>query len=403
MHYLPKKLLNTNPLITAKEQYHLVQVIEGFKSRMRDFLEARKGSGEKFENELPAGDEITTDELNNLIELLSDIENRKRPITRIAYLKALNILQQDIKHLPTLKNIFKEKGLTKNVESPIENILGANTSNQINSLVNYIRGTEQVTASELANRSTPEAVENLFPMLNEGLVKSLFNIIVPAGGGKGTGAGELALILLLKDAIHPVKGDVRVPEGLIEVKQGQTKSSLHGGRLTGAKNIYGDVQSAFMKNFSDIIGNNPKFNTTYWYNLNPSNLELFQNMLEQVTQSTPQRNLREQIVRAYTNSISIYLKDFNPELIAATINNAFDSQGHPLKEELTRGIFKLSFMFYHQTEQFKYFAVFGNNQLLFKTYEDALNSIDTPGGLTFPSSGTPSFQDDRANAFKVMF
>jgi len=96
MHYLPKKLLNNNPLITAKEQYYLVQVIEGFKSRVHDFLEARKGKGEKFENELPTGDEITADELNNLIGLLSDIESRKRPITRIAYLKALNLLQHDI-------------------------------------------------------------------------------------------------------------------------------------------------------------------------------------------------------------------------------------------------------------------------------------------------------------------
>lgn len=402
MHYLPKKLLNSNPVITVNEEYRLVQAIEGFKNRVHDFLEARKRKSDNLENELPTGDEISTTELNGLIELLSDIESRKRPITRIAYLKALNILQQDIKHLPTLKNIFKKKGLIKNVESPIESLLSANTSNQINSLVNYIRGTEQVSASELASRSTPETVESLFPMLNGDLVKNLFSITVPSGGGKGTGVGELALILLLKDAIHPIKGDVQVPEGLIEVKQGQGMM-FDAGRLTGAKDIYGDVQSAFMKNFSDIIGANPKFNSAYWYNLNPSNLELFQDMLQQVTQTTPQRNLREQIVRAYANSISIYLKDFNPELITTTINNAFDSQGLPLKEELTKGIFKLSFMFYHQTEHFKYFAVYRDSQLFFKTYEEALNSIDSPGGLTFPSSGTPNFQDDRANAFKVTF
>jgi len=400
MHYLPKKLLNTNPLITAKEQYHLVQVIEGFKSRMRDFLEARKGSGEKFENELPAGDEITTDELNNLIGLLSDIESRKRPITRIAYLKALNLLQQDIKHLPTLKNIFKKKGLTKNVAIPIEGILSANTSNHVNDLVNYIRGTEQVSASELASKSTPERVENLFPMLHEHLVKSIFSMTVPGGGGKGTGKGELALILLLKDGMHPAKGDVQVPEGLIEVKQGEG-AEQSAGRLSGSQNIYGDVKSAFVKNFSDIIGNAPEFNDTYWYNLNDKNFETFTQMLMRVIESNPNRNFRDQIVRAYTNSVSIYLKDFNPEAIISTIEGAFDRLGLPLKDQLTVGLFKLCFMYYHSVENFKYFAVYKDGELFFKTYEDAVNSINEPGGLTY--ADTPNFQDARANAFKVTF
>jgi hypothetical protein len=400
MYYLPKKLLNNNPLITAKEQYHLVQVIENFKSRMHDFLEARKGRGEKFESELPAGDEITPDELNNLIGLLSDIESRKRPITRIAYLKALNILQQDIKHLPILKNIFKKKGLTKNVAMPIESILSANTSNHVNDLVNYIRGSEQISASELASMSTPERIENLFPMLHEHLVRSIFSMTVPGGGGKGTGKGELALILLLKDGMHPVKGDVQVPEGLIEVKQG-AGDEQSAGRLSGSQNIYGDIKAAFVKNFSDIIGNAPGFRETYWYNLNDKNFKTFTQMLMQAIEADPNRNLREQIVRAYTNSVSIYLKDFNPEAITSTIDGAFDRLGLPLKEQLTVGLFKLCFMYYHSIESFTYFAVYKDGELFFKTYEEALNSIDTPGGLTY--AATPNFQDARGNAFMVTF
>lgn len=399
MYYLPKKMLNTNPVITVKEQYHLVKAIESFKSKVHDFLEGKKKK-DSFESETPSGDEITSAELNNLVDLLSNIETRNKPITRIAYLKALNILQQDIKHLPTLKNIFKQKGLVKNVAMPIEGILSANTSSHVTDLVNYIRGTEQVSASELAGRSTPERVENLFPMLHEHLVKSLFSMTVPGGGGKGTGKGELALILLLKDAVHPAKGDVKVPEGLIEVKQG-AGAEQHAGRLTGAQNIYGDIKNAFLKNFSDIIGNNPVFNNTYWYNLNDKNFNLFVQMLTDAIEANPGRSLREQIVRAYTNSVSIYLKDFDPNAITTTIDGAFDRLGLPVKEQLLSGLFRLSFMYYHSVEGFKYFAVYKDGELFFKTYEDAVSSIGESGGLTYADS--PNFQDFRANAFKVTF
>jgi hypothetical protein len=399
MYYLPKKMLNTNPVITVKEQYHLVKAIESFKSKVHDFLEGRKKK-DNFESEVPSGDEITSTELNHLVDLLSDIESRKKPITRIAYLKALNILQQDIRHLPTLKNIFKQKGLVKNVAIPIEGILSANTSSHVTDLVNYIRSTEQVSASELAGRSTPERVENLFPTLHEHLVKSLFSMTVPGGGGKGTGRGELALILLLKDAIHPAKGDVKVPEGLIEVKQG-AGTDQDAGRLTGAQNIYGDIKNAFIKNFSDIIGNNPAFNNTYWYNLNDKNFNLFVQMLTNTIEGNPNRSIREQIVKAYTNSVSIYLKDFNPDVITTTIDSAFDRLGLPIKEQLSVGLFRLSFMYYHSIEKFKYFAVYKDGELFFKTYEDAVSSIGEPGGLTYAES--PGFQDFRANAFKVTF
>lgn len=399
MYYLPKKMLNTNPVITVKEQYHLVKAIENFRNKVHNFLEVRKKK-DNLESEMPSGDEITSAELNHLVDLLSDIESRKKPITRIAYLKALNILQQDIKHLPTLKNIFKEKGLTKNVAIPIEGILSSNTSTHVNDLVNYIRGSEQVSASELASRTTPEPVENLFPMLHEHLVKSLFSMTVPGGGGKGTGKGELALILLLRGGEHPTKGDVKVPEGLVEVKQGEG-AEQSAGRLTGAQNIYGDIKNAFLKNFSDIIGNTPGFNNTYWYNLNDKNFNLFVQMLTSIIEANPGRNLREQIVRAYTNSVSIYLKDFDPNAIATTIDSAFDRVGLPIKEELLNGLFKLSFMFYHSIEDFKYFAVYKDGELFFKTYEDAVSSIGEPGGLTYADS--PNFQDYRANAFKVTF
>lgn len=399
MYYLPKKMLNTNPVITVKEQYHLVKAIESFKSKVHDFLEGKKKK-DNLESEVPSGDEITSAELNHLVDLLSDIESRKKPITRIAYLKALNILQQDIKHLPTLKNIFKQKGLVKNVAMPIEGILSSNTSSHVTDLVNYIRGTEQVSASELAGRSTPERVENLFPMLHEHLVKSLFSMTVPGGGGKGTGKGELALILLLKDAIHPAKGDVKVPEGLIEVKQGEG-AEQHAGRLTGAQNIYGDIKNAFEKNFSDIIGNSPAFNNAYWYNLNDKNFNLFVQMLTSAIEANPGRNLREQIVRAYTNSVSIYLKDFDPNAITTTIDSAFDRLGLPIKEQLLTGLFRLSFLYYHSVEEFKYFAVYKDGELFFKTYEGAVSSIGEPGGLTYADS--PNFQDFRANAFKVTF
>lgn len=399
MYYLPKKMLNTNPIITVKEQYHLVKAIEGFKNKVHGFLEGRKKK-DSFESETPSGDEITSDELNHLIDLLSKIESRNKPITRIAYLKALNILQQDINHLPTLKNIFKEKGLTKNVAIPIESILSSNTSAHVNDLVNYVRGSEQVSASELAARTTPEPVENLFPMLHAHLVKSLFSMTVPGGGGKGTGKGELALILLLKNGEHPTKGDVKVPEGLIEVKQGEG-SEQSAGRLTGAQNIYGDIKNAFLKNFSDIIGNTPAFDNTYWYNLNDKNFNLFVQMLTRAIEANPSRNLREQIVRAYTNSVSIYLKNFDSNAITVTIDNAFDRIGLPVKEELLNGLFKLSFMYYHSIEDFKYFAVYKDGELFFKTYEDAVSSIGEPGGLTYADS--PNFQDFRANAFKVTF
>lgn len=402
MYYLPKKMLNTNPVITVKEQYHLVKAIESFKSKVHDFLEGKKKK-DSFESETPSGDEITSAELNNLVDLLSNIETRNKPITRIAYLKALNILQQDIKHLPTLKNIFKQKGLIKNVDIPIEGILSANTSNHVTDLVNYIRGTEQVSASELASRSTPERVENLFPMLHGHLVESLFNLTTP-GGGKGTGKGEIALILLLKDGFKPAKGDVVVPEGKIEVKQGEGVTTVqHAGRLAGAQNIYGDAKNAFIKNFSDIFGSDPNFVNpkTYWYNLNDKNINLFTQMLTRVIEANPNRNLREQIVRAYTNSISIYLKDFDPSAIASTIDSSFDRLGLPIKEQLINGLFKLSFTYYYSIEKFTYFAVYKDEELYFKTYQDAVSSIGEAGGLI--SASNPEFQDYRANAFKVTF
>jgi hypothetical protein len=120
-----------------------------------------------------------------------------------------------------------------------------------------------------------------------------------------------------------------------------------------------------------------------------------------VIESNPNRNFRDQIVRAYTNSVSIYLKDFNPEAIISTIEGAFDRLGLPLKDQLTVGLFKLCFMYYHSVENFKYFAVYKDGELFFKTYEDAVNSINEPGGLTY--ADTPNFQDARANAFKVTF
>jgi hypothetical protein len=58
-------------------------------------------------------------------------------------------------------------------------------------------------------------------------------------------------------------------------------------------------------------------------------------------------------------------------------------------------------MYYHSIESFTYFAVYKDGELFFKTYEEALNSIDTPGGLTY--AATPNFQDARGNAFMVTF
>lgn len=402
MHYLPSKLLNHNPIVSAKEQYTLVKILENFKARVNGIIEAKRGF--KPEKETPEGDEITNDELNHLISILSDIESKKKPITRIAYLKALNLLQQDIKHLPILKNVFKHKGMTKNISIPIESILSDNTSQHINDLVNYIREGPQVSAGELANTPTPAPVEELFPSLHSYLVKSLFSTTVPGGGGKGTGKGELALILLLKDAKHPAKGDVEVPEGIIEVKQGEG-AEQSAGRISGAQNIYGDVKSAFVKNFADIFAQGgPEItnmaNTTYWYNLNDKNLNLFIQMLGQVIQASPGVNIRGQVVAAYRNSIDVYLKNFNSEAVSAIVENSFDSNGYPIKDTLVKGIFKLSFMYYHHIEGFKYFAVYKDGELFFKAYEDSVKAIDEDI-LTY--ADVPNFQDTRANAFKVTF
>jgi arsenate reductase-like glutaredoxin family protein len=402
--YLPEKMLNYDSVISTKEQYDLVRIIEEFKHRINNVIENKKS---KFEREDVEGDEITSNELNYLINILSDIENRKRPITRIAYNRALNILQQDIKHLPVLKNIFKSKGLVKNIAFPIENILANNSSENINEFVSYIRGKDQVTVEEVANSNTPAgSVEKYFSSLPSGLVKSLFNLTVPGGGGKGVGKGELALILLLKGASHPTVGDVEVPTGKIEVKQGKGLEES-AGRLSASKNIYGDVKSAFINNFSNIFAEGDvsvikEFKTSYWYNLNEKNLKIFILMLKNVIEKNPNTLMRNPIVTAYKNSINIYLKQFfKPELISLYIEDSFDSQGLPIKERLVKNVFKLCYLHYQQQEQFKYFAVYKDGELFLKEQQNAFESIDMPGGLTY--ADTPDFQDSRSNAFKVTF
>lgn len=408
MHYLPKDKLNYDPVINPNEQYTLVRVIEGFKERLDNVIEAKgKKKVPSAESEAPAGDEITSAELDFLMGILSDIEARKRPITRIAYLKALNILEQDIKHLPILKNIFKAKGIEKDAAMPIEKILSDSTSNHVQQLIDYIRGDNQVSATELANSDTPKNVGELFPGLHPDLVTNLFNTSMPTGGGKQSGKGELGLILLLKGAKLPQAGDVEVPEGIIEVKQGEGVG-LHPGRLTSAKKgVYGNAVPKFIESFSNIFARGgPEVvalsKDTNWYNLGVKNCKLFGQMLQASIQNSNNQITREVIVKAYQDSIKTYLNNFKDvSLLESTIDSGFDTQGLPIQEALANGLFKLSFMHYLQNEHFNYFAVYKDNELFFKSASDTLNTIGTPGGLQYAS--TPSFEDSRGYTFAVTF
>ena len=437
MFYLPDKLLNKDPRISIEESYQLAIALEGFRNKINFEKEKAETQSKKKKAIAPAQELPTQQDFDNLLNILVDLESKlkqgdKNLVTKSQLTKALNILSQSPEQLAGLSNLLDKKNIDSRGIKLFLNILSSEFSPEvINTLVNYLNSSSQLTLKDVTTSGGPILVTEIFSQektgLHPGLVTSLFRMKLNTGGGKQVGEGELGLILLVSGATHGALGDVEIGEIKIEVKQGQGLEAYddkksEAGRLISSTNIYGNAAIGFKKNFKDIFepvlnqpnnGMPPGFEASNWYNLNDKNFIIFKNAISAaynyyVSTNDPSitNNFRNQVVTAYANSVHVYLNnstniDYNS--LKEEINNCFNEHGIPVElANLRRVVFKYSFILYQSIENFAYFAVYRDSLLLLQNPVECVDSINKDVIRAVPA-GVPTFgiSTPRANAFKV--
>jgi len=156
-------------------------------------------------------EDIDDDILNALINTDSDVKAKVlKQLKRIG-----KDTDSDLIKLLKSKNL---KDLYKNV------LFEARALGQEDELLEYLKSDSQITLNDLIEKNNSTLYDLFVPTpLSEEFIESLTNIS-GAAGNVGIGRGEVALIVLLKDAKKAGKGDINVSEKIVEIKNRSGKT-----------------------------------------------------------------------------------------------------------------------------------------------------------------------------------